>query len=237
MRPKTIFLLCLALPCAVLHGQASKWRFGFQLQAGISDLMYRNENAASSIEQFFNEGADMRFSPGLSVLGQYTLSRRVVFQGGLGYELSGYRVKEFEVYATTPDNPEGTYLGKARGTFNYHDLNFSIRAKLKPFRTGQHFYLLAGISNMVNIGRKNSSVLKYETGKVEKYKMDLSASADKITPWNLRGDIGFGFEFKAFGQSTIFVEPVFGYSTLPVFTQYGGKYRQYAAGLNLGLVW
>lgn len=133
--------------------------------------------------------------------------------------------------------PESVFIGTAKGTVNYQDVSFSVVAKLNPREHSQWFYLMAGISNLFNIGRSQTIVLDNQlTGEVVKTGEDLINDGRKFSSWNLRGDIGFGFEWKAFGQSHFFVEPVFGYNFFPVISEGDGKYGQYSAGVNVGLV-
>jgi hypothetical protein len=230
-----IFLLVTMTASAVLS-QTSKYHFGVQIQGGISNLEYQNE-ANSTFEKFTRDGSAARFSPGASILGVYKASPRFQVQIGLGYELSGYRVKAFEVYQTTPDMPEGVYLGVARGQIHYHDLLLALHAKVNPMHSLKAFYLLGGVTNLLNVGRKYSTTLAYESGEVEKYTQSFGKEGRKITPWNFRGDLGFGYEFNINEKRRIFVEPVFGYALLPVLKEGAGKYYQYSAAIRVGFVW
>ena len=124
-------LFCLQAP--VLHSQSSKYRFGVQIQTGISDLVFHNPQYPS-FETLNREGTTWRLSPGIAALCRYEVNERLWFQAGLGYELSGYRVKEFVLYQSTPEMPEPVRLGTAKGTIHYPDFNLSFYFKVTPFR-------------------------------------------------------------------------------------------------------
>lgn len=226
----------MTLTASELMSQNSEFQFGVQIQAGISNLIYQNE-ANSSFEKFIQDGSAARFSPEASILGVYTASPRFRVQIGLGYELSGYRVKPFDVYQTTPDMPEGFYVGVARGLIHYHDMTLAFHAKARPMQSLKSFYLLGGVTNLIKMGRKYSTRLMYESGEVEKNTQNFGKEGRTFTLWNFRGDLGFGYEFNITEQGQIFVEPVFGYTFLPVQKEGEGKYWQYSAGIRIGFVW
>lgn len=226
-------LFCLQAP--VLHSQSSQFRFGVQIRAGISDLIFHNAQYPS-FETLNRESATWRLSPGIAALSRYEVNERLWFQAGLGYELSGHRIKEFVLYKSTPEMPEPVRLGTARGTMHYHDFNLSFYTKVKPFRGARRFYLSGGLSNLVKISRRQTIIIHYDAGETIKQKESLQVSGRKFAHWNLRSDIGFGFELNAEGKVPWFIEPVFGYTLFPVISEDSSRWRQYVAGVNVGLM-
>jgi hypothetical protein len=149
----------------------------------------------------------------------------------LGYGLSGYRVKPFELIITTPDSPEGMAVGTAKGVLHYHDATFALQAKAKLLKG---LYLVGGATSLFNLARKQTVKIEYYQGETTRVTEKLPSQYRDIRQWNLRGDIGFGYEFRGFGNTQIYIEPVFGYTFLPVFEEGESKHGQYTTGLNLG---
>ena len=56
-----------------------------------------------------------------------------------------------------------------------------------------------------------------------------------LTRVNGRVDIGFGFELKVTEKVHWYIEPMLGYTLSPVYTEGSGEYRQYVAGINIGV--
>lgn len=232
--------LCLQFTLA--SGQSSRFSYGIQLQPRISDLIYSYPPSPNH-EKTVRESTIWRFSPGIAPWAQFRLNDRVAFRAGLGYELSGYRLKEYVLRTFTPQNPEPVRLGTAKATMHYHDLNFSLLVRVKPFKKAQRFYLNGGFSQLVNIGRYKTIVINYDTG--ERYKGTEPLVSDDpsvvsnpdLTPVNVRADIGFGFELMAGKKVRWYAEPMFGYTILPVSTYSGSESRQYVTGVNIGLGW
>lgn len=236
MKSTPVYTLLFLFSCTGLFSQSSKYDFGIQTYAGISGLEYQNP-VNRTYETFIQENSTIRFSPGLMALVQYHISSKFLLQANLGYKLSGYRVKELELYYTTPDKPEGDYLGKAKGRLNYHDLTLGVHAKAKPVANAQGFYIVGGVSSFFNIGRSKTIFLTSINGDHSKTTEKLAGVDQKITPINFSGDLGVGYEFKAFEQSRFFVEPIFNITLLPVYKELQGKYGQFTMGIQLGLVW
>lgn len=230
--------LCLYLSTA--HAQSPRFSYGVQVQTRISDLVFHHPNLPG-YEKVVRESATWRFSPGIAPWVRFRLSDRVGFQAGLGYELSGYRLKEFVLRTSTPQNPEPVRVGTSKGTIHYHDLNLSLAVKVKPFQKAERFYLSGGFSQLINIGRYKTIIIHYDNG--DRYKGTEPLVSDSPTvvnkpalmPVNVRADIGFGFEGKAGANARWYIEPMFGFTLLPVYTESGGEWRQYVAGLNIGV--
>lgn len=226
-----LFLLFTFLGITVF-GQSSKFQFGFQLQAGISDLNFQNKSN-EAFEAAVQDGAAPRFSPGAQLFGRYQIAPRFSIQAGLGYSLSGYRVKPFELVITTPDSPEGQAVGNASGILHYHDATFSMQGKLKLIKG---LYLAGGATGLFKLARKQTVKIDYYQGETTRVTEKMPSQYRDIRQANLRGDVGFGYECKGFGNTRIYIEPTFGYTFFPVFEEGTSKYGQYATGLNLGCV-
>ncbi len=235
MKSNIAILLFALLPWSALFGQDSKFQFGLQLQTGFSDLAYRNPDS-SSLETFVNERTSGKYSPGITFLGRYAASKRFAFQVGLGYTLSGYKVKQLDLYQTTPNMPEPTHFGTLRSVIYYHDINLSFHAKAKPIKALAGFYILGGVSNQFDVGRRETLIFAFDAGGMERSTENISSVGRKFRQYNLRGDVGLGYEFETDDFSILFVEPFFGYNLFPIFTEGEGKYRQYLIGLNVGFV-
>ncbi len=234
---KTFFTLSFAWCFLTLGAQNARFQAGFQIKSGISDMIYRN-SAYPSTKSALDKLAAPRFSTGLTLVGLYRMHTQFYLEGGIGYELSGYRIKDFEVIQTTSDNPEGIFAGTAKGIFNYQHLNISFQGRGKPFKGAEQFYLLLGATGQIFVNPTYTEMIDYQDGTSIKTTQELEGNGGRLLiPFNIRLDLGFGYEFKAFGQSGFFVEPVFGYSLLPMYREYSGSYWQYAAGVNLGILW
>ena len=236
MKPqKTILFLLVLIPHSLLLGQSSRHQWGVQFRAGISGMVYRDKYEDS--EKFIQSGAAIRFSSGIGGLYLYRVNPQLFLQSGLGYELSGYRVKEFEVYQHTPNMPEGVYIGKAHGRINYHHLMLSFSGKAKPLGAETMVYVRGGFAGQINLKHSALTVLEYQNGTVVSDTEALDNNNRIITPFNARLEFGLGLEFKAFGHTGFYVEPTYGFSILPIYRQYEGSYWQYVTGLNLGFLW
>lgn len=241
MKLTSILLLAsLCLHLSPARGQSPRFSYGIQVQTRISDLVFHHPNLPG-YEKAVRESATWRFSPGIAPWVRYQLNDRVGFQAGLGYELSGYRLKEFVVRTSTPQNPEPVRVGTAKGSVHYHDLNLSLGVRVKPFKNADRFYLTGGLSTLFNIGRYQTIVIYYDSGEVyeetEPMVRDEPGAINVVEPAsaNLRADIGFGFDWKAWGKTRWFAEPMFGFTLLPVLNLGDGKSRQYVTGINIGM--
>lgn len=230
---KTCLWLVLLLATVPMQGQSAKFHFGFTTQAGISDLVFRYEGNPG-VEQFFNESANPRFSPGFGGVGQYQMSEAFLLQAGLGFSLTGYRVKESEISFSTPNNPEPEPIGTARGVVNYRDLQFSLHVKAMPFRSLRRFYFCGGLRQLLNVGRDQNVVIHFYDGTVQRSTESIDGYGRKFRSYNLCVDLGLGYSFKLGTSSSFFVEPFFGYYVFPVFVEGKGEYRQYSTGIQVG---
>lgn len=232
--------LCLHFTLA--YGQASRFSYGVQIQARFSDLIFQHPNLPG-YEKLVRESTTWRMSPGIAPWVQYRLNQRLAFLARIGYELSGYVLKEFVLLSSTPQMPEPVRIGKASGVMHYHDLSYSFGVKIKPFKQAKQFYLTGGFAQLLSLGRYRTILAHLDSGNMIKSteqllnQVSMDTNRREVHLGYFRADIGFGFELKWTEKIHCYVEPMFGYALSPVYTENDGKYRQYVAGLNMGIGW
>jgi hypothetical protein len=228
----SFFLLITTL----LSAQSTKWTFGLQLHSGFSYLTYQNElnsyYAARVRDNFLP-----RFAPGGILTVGYRVAPLVTLQAGIGYWLSGARIREQDLIIVTPDLPEGMYNGTFEGKFHYHDLVAPLYIKACPIANHQRFYLIGGFAGMVKLSRQQTIVFHYLDGTQQTIGEDMTDQYRTLTSLNLRSDLGFGYAFPLGKKMKGFLEPLFGYQVFPVIKEGAGKWGQYFLGLNLGITW
>ena len=221
-----------ALP--LLVAQQAKFQFGLNAAVRISDATYKNDNRPPSHEDSFNESFTWRLAPGFNLWGRLQASRRVSIQAGLGLDISGYRLKEFTLRSSTPTMPEPIEIGKAKGAIHYYDITVPLSLRWK---TGQRFYLTAGVAPLINAGRKRTIIIHFNTGEQSKTTEKIPESSGlEFKDFNLRGDAGFGYYILTNSRLHVYAEPLFSYTFLPVYSDdSGGKMGQWYVGVNLGV--
>ncbi len=229
----SIFWAFLCLPFLV--AQSGKFQFGIAASARITDATYKNKEHPP-IEVFFNESYTWRFSTGCALWCRYPATDRLGIQMGIGFDISGYRVKEFPLTTSTPTMPEPVEIGKVKGTVHYYDFTLPVSLRWKPGKSDSKFYLTAGAAPMMKVSRKQTVIIHFNTGEVSKSTVKIPENNDQqFNDFNLRGDAGFGYYIWTSGRFRIYAEPHFSYTLFPVYTGGGGKMRQWYLGINIGI--
>ncbi|MEX1191035.1 MAG: outer membrane beta-barrel protein [Brumimicrobium sp.] len=205
----TYFSLLFMLFCLVtIQAQESKFDFGINLYPSYSFGMMSNDGSTpGSVQNGFSNIERGKPSISGNLFVEYKLNTKSAIGFGLGYQNNGQRTKKMDlifnvdpvlgIQENDPDQPtEGQFI------YNHHNLEIPVYYKYK-FKN--QFYILLGVSGIINISNTTTSKLFYADGTKER-EVNEDNSTDFRT-FNVFGNLGFGMDYLNTDKITLFVHP------------------------------
>lgn len=202
---KQITLAILLLLCTVhqSNAQDKKISLGLSINPNYSFGIISNN--------FIGIEEQPKASISVNMFVEYQLTPKSSVGLGLGYQNNGEKTSKIDLTFFGPQNED--LPTKARFIYNHHNIEIPLYYKLN---LGEHFYILAGTSGILNLSNTVSSVHFYADGNKER-KTQKDKSMDFRT-LNISANFGFGWNYLNKEKFSLFIHPYFQYGILGIST-------------------
>lgn len=226
------FILLIVFPIAGFSQQKSK---GFTAIGLVGSLDYTNRTLDYSAENEWvaamrntNEVGNTGFMVYSQV--QYTFSKRLRVEGGVGYSNRSYKTK-FEDLHWTSDDPDLPVKSRTIHRFKHItlplNLNYSIYTKNKV-----NVYITAGIATNIFLARRTKVESPEAHGGDRGYSFSKRSGYTKFTA---TARAGAGIEYLVMKRFSLRIEPYYQRTVRSITTDDGAKEYIYAFGLATGM--
>jgi len=221
MKNITITVLLALFAWITSLAQGDKFDFGLSLFPNFSYQIISNDgNTPNDVENAFRELETWKPSFSASIFVEYKLSAKSIIGLGFGYQNNGSRTKKTDLtFGDQIDPRRGVILkdssstppSDARFVSNHHNLEIQLYYRCS---FGKRYYVLAGISGIINLENTQTTILYFDDGSKEKNKK--SDNRTSYRQFNLFGNLGFGLDYIKKETFTLFVNPYIQYGFLGI---------------------
>lgn len=207
MKKHTTLLFFTFFMCLTIQAQEKKFDFGLRLFPNYSmGIITNNGGTPSSVESNFKELETWKPSASATIFVEYNLNNRSSIGIGLGYQNNGERTKKQElIFGVNPNTGEfdtdPSVPSEFRTIYNHHNLEIPIYYK---HSFGERFYVLAGISAIINISNSTTGVKYFSDHSERNTQKDNSTDFRRL---NFSGNFGLGLDYLKKEKFSLFVHP------------------------------
>jgi hypothetical protein len=179
-------------------------------------IVTNDGSVPAEVESGFQDIEIAKPSISSSVFVEYKLNDKSIVGLGMGYQNNGSRTKKTDfVYGIDPitGNPISDPSLPTQGEFRYNHHNVEIPVYYKHM-LGDKFFMLIGISSVINISNTQTSIQYFADDSKEKNTEEDTNT--EFRRFNYSGNIGFGLDYLNTDKLSLFVFPYLQYGILGI---------------------
>jgi hypothetical protein len=179
-------------------------------------IVTNDGSVPGEVESGFQDIEIAKPSISSSVFVEYKLNDKSIVGLGMGYQNNGSRTKKTDfVYGIDPitGNPISDPSLPTQGEFRYNHHNVEIPVYYKHM-LGDKFFMLIGISSVINISNTQTSIQYFADDSKEKNTEEDTNT--EFRRFNYSGNIGFGLDYLNTDKLSLFVFPYLQYGILGI---------------------
>lgn len=197
---KNTIVLIVLLTVFTSQAQERKFHFGANLFPNFSTGLITNNGKVSSTVESSYKGLETwkpSFSGNLFV--EYFFNQKSILGFGIGYQNNGERTKKMDLVFGTP---LPSLPIQSKFIYNHHNIELPVYYR---YVFGKRFFVLAGISGIINISNTKNSILYYEDGRTES--QTQKDNTTNFRRFNLSINLGLGIDYLKREKISLFVYP------------------------------
>ena len=199
------------------QAQENRFELGLGVFPNFSIGIVTNDGSVpAEVESGFQDIEIAKPSISSSVFVEYKLNDKSIVGLGMGYQNNGSRTKKTDfVYGIDPitGNPISDPSLPTQGEFRYNHHNVEIPVYYKHM-LGDKFFMLIGISSVINISNTQTSIQYFADDSKEKNTEEDTNT--EFRRFNYSGNIGFGLDYLNTDKLSLFVFPYLQYGILGI---------------------
>jgi hypothetical protein len=217
MKLTTVTIILTLFTWISCQAQENRFELGLGVFPNFSIGIVTNDGSVpAEVESGFQDIEIAKPSISSSVFVEYKLNDKSIVGLGMGYQNNGSRTKKTDfVYGIDPitGNPISDPSLPTQGEFRYNHHNVEIPVYYKHM-LGDKFFMLIGISSVINISNTQTSIQYFADDSKEKNTEEDTNT--EFRRFNYSGNIGFGLDYLNTDKLSLFVFPYLQYGILGI---------------------
>jgi hypothetical protein len=217
MKLTTVTIILTLFTWISCQAQENRFELGLGVFPNFSIGIVTNDGSVpGEVESGFQDIEIAKPSISSSVFVEYKLNDKSIVGLGMGYQNNGSRTKKTDfVYGIDPitGNPISDPSLPTQGEFRYNHHNVEIPVYYKHM-LGDKFFMLIGISSVINISNTQTSIQYFADDSKEKNTEEDTNT--EFRRFNFSGNIGFGLDYLNTDKLSLFVFPYLQYGILGI---------------------
>jgi hypothetical protein len=217
MKLTTVTIILTLFTWISCQAQENRFELGLGVFPNFSIGIVTNDGSVpGEVESGFQDIEIAKPSISSSVFVEYKLNDKSIVGLGMGYQNNGSRTKKTDfVYGIDPitGNPISDPSLPTQGEFRYNHHNVEIPLYYKHM-LGDKFFMLIGISSVINISNTQTSIQYFADDSKEKNTEEDTNT--EFRRFNYSGNIGFGLDYLNTDKLSLFVFPYLQYGILGI---------------------
>lgn len=217
MKLTTVTIILTLFTWISCQAQENRFELGLGVFPNFSIGIVTNDGSVpGEVESGFQDIEIAKPSISSSVFVEYKLNDKSIVGLGMGYQNNGSRTKKTDfVYGIDPitGNPISDPSLPTQGEFRYNHHNVEIPIYYKHM-LGDKFFMLIGISSVINISNTQTSIQYFADDSKEKNTEEDTNT--EFRRFNFSGNIGFGLDYLNTDKLSLFVFPYLQYGILGI---------------------
>ena len=217
MKLTTVTIILTLFTWISCQAQENRFELGLGVFPNFSIGIVTNDGSVpGEVESGFQDIEIAKPSISSSVFVEYKLNDKSIVGLGMGYQNNGSRTKKTDfVYGIDPitGNPISDPSLPTQGEFRYNHHNVEIPVYYKHM-LGDKFFVLIGISSVINISNTQTSIQYFADDSKEKNTEEDTNT--EFRRFNYSGNIGFGLDYLNTDKLSLFVFPYLQYGILGI---------------------
>ncbi|MDB2408707.1 PorT family protein [Crocinitomicaceae bacterium] len=217
MKLTTLTIILTLFTWISCQAQENRFELGLGVFPNFSIGIVTNDGSVpGEVESGFQDIEIAKPSISSSVFVEYKLNDKSIVGLGMGYQNNGSRTKKTDfVYGIDPitGNPISDPSLPTQGEFRYNHHNVEIPVYYKHM-LGDKFFMLIGISSVINISNTQTSIQYFADDSKEKNTEEDTNT--EFRRFNYSGNIGFGLDYLNTDKLSLFVFPYLQYGILGI---------------------
>ena len=217
MKLTTVTIILTLFTWISCQAQENRFELGLGVFPNFSIGIVTNDGSVpGEVESGFQDIEIAKPSISSSVFVEYKLNDKSIVGLGMGYQNNGSRTKKTDfVYGIDPitGNPISDPSLPTQGEFRYNHHNVEIPIYYKHM-LGDKFFILIGISSVINISNTQTSIQYFADDSKEKNTEEDTNT--EFRRFNYSGNIGFGLDYLNTDKLSLFVFPYLQYGILGI---------------------
>lgn len=217
MKLTTVTIILTLFTWISCQAQENRFELGLGVFPNFSIGIVTNDGSVpGEVESGFQDIEIAKPSISSSVFVEYKLNDKSIVGLGMGYQNNGSRTKKTDfVYGIDPitGNPISDPSLPTQGEFRYNHHNVEIPLYYKHM-LGDKFFMLIGISSVINISNTQTSIQYFADDSKEKNTEEDTNT--EFRRFNFSGNIGFGLDYLNTDKLSLFVFPYLQYGILGI---------------------
>ena len=217
MKLTTVTIILTLFTWISCQAQENRFELGLGVFPNFSIGIVTNDGSVpAEVESGFQDIEIAKPSISSSVFVEYKLNDKSIVGLGMGYQNNGSRTKKTDfVYGIDPitGNPISDPSLPTQGEFRYNHHNVEMPVYYKHM-LGDKFFVLIGISGVINISNTQTSIQYFADDSKEKNTEEDTNT--EFRRFNFSGNIGFGLDYLNTDKLSLFVFPYLQYGILGI---------------------
>ena len=217
MKLTTVTIILTLFTWISCQAQENRFELGLGVFPNFSIGIVTNDGSVpAEVESGFQDIEIAKPSISSSVFVEYKLNDKSIVGLGMGYQNNGSRTKKTDfVYGIDPitGNPISDPSLPTQGEFRYNHHNVEMPVYYKHM-LGDKFFMLIGISSVINISNTQTSIQYFADDSKEKNTEEDTNT--EFRRFNYSGNIGFGLDYLNTDKLSLFVFPYLQYGILGI---------------------
>ena len=217
MKLTTVTIILTLFTWISCQAQENRFELGLGVFPNFSIGIVTNDGSVpAEVESGFQDIEIAKPSISSSVFVEYKLNDKSIVGLGMGYQNNGSRTKKTDfVYGIDPitGNPISDPSLPTQGEFRHNHHNVEIPVYYKHM-LGDKFFMLIGISSVINISNTQTSIQYFADDSKEKNTEEDTNT--EFRRFNYSGNIGFGLDYLNTDKLSLFVFPYLQYGILGI---------------------
>ena len=217
MKLTTVTIILTLFTWISCQAQENRFELGLGVFPNFSIGIVTNDGSVpGEVESGFQDIEIAKPSISSSVFVEYKLNDKSIVGLGMGYQNNGSRTKKTDfVYGIDPitGNPISDPSLPTQGEFRYNHHNVEMPVYYKHM-LGDKFFVLIGISSVINISNTQTSIQYFADDSKEKNTEEDTNT--EFRRFNYSGNIGFGLDYLNTDKLSLFVFPYLQYGILGI---------------------
>ena len=217
MKLTTVTIILTLFTWISCQAQENRFELGLGVFPNFSIGIVTNDGSVpGEVESGFQDIEIAKPSISSSVFVEYKLNDKSIVGLGMGYQNNGSRTKKTDfVYGIDPitGNPISDPSLPTQGEFRYNHHNVEMPVYYKHM-LGDKFFMLIGISSVINISNTQTSIQYFADDSKEKNTEEDTNT--EFRRFNYSGNIGFGLDYLNTDKLSLFVFPYLQYGILGI---------------------
>lgn len=236
MKTFIFFVISLLFFLRLGLSQESRFKLGISVSPMYSwGLITNDGNTPQWLEDKYNESEIGKVSLSSSFTVEYRFNEKIQLGAGLGYQNNGQRTKKSVLFfIDNPNNPSGNPNPpiESRMVYNHHNLEIPI---FMSYSILPRFYLVGGISPVINILNTSTSVLYYLEGEGDTERTVIEDNSTDFRRVNLFANLAIGFNLYEAKRIRSFVQAHCYFGVFGVSSNASLNRTPYATGVTFGV--